>query len=71
MSGNIYLVLIDAHSKLVGAFCTAVIAELRPLPETVVTDNGTCFLSAEFEEFLTAPYHPIPHRMAWPRELSR
>ena len=47
------LVLIDTHSE---AFCTptatsaAVIEELRPLfakfgiPETVVTDNGTCFV---------------------------
>ena len=37
------------------------------LPRTLVSDNGTCFTSQEFEDFLkansiqhikTAPYHP-------------
>ena len=55
-----YLVLIDAHSKWIEAFCTpsatssAVIEELRPLFaqfETIVTDNGTCFVSLEIENF--------------------
>ena len=80
-----YLVLIDAHSKWIEAFCTptatsaAVIEELRPLfakfgiPETVVTDNGTCFVIAEFENFLasnrirhitSAPYHTATNRLA-------
>ncbi len=80
-----YLVLIDAHSKWVEAFCTpsstssAVIEELRPLfakfglPETIVTDNGTCFVSEEFEGFLayngihhvtSAPYHPASNGLA-------
>ena len=83
--GKMYLVLIDAHSKWIEAFCTptatsaAVIEELRPLfakfgiPETVVTDNGTCFVSAEFENFLasngirhitSAPYHPATNGLA-------
>ena len=79
------LVLIDAHSKWIEAFCTQnatsndVIAKLRPLfatfgvPETIVSDNGTCFVSEEFEHFLiqngikhstTAPYHPASNGLA-------
>ncbi len=83
--GNMFLVLKDAHSKWIEAFCTpsatssAVIEELRPLfaqfglPETIVTDNGTCFVSAEMENFLatngirhvtSAPYHPASNGLA-------
>ena len=85
VQGKMYLVLIDAHSKWIEAFCTptatssAVIQELRTmfarfgLPETIVTDNGTCFVSAEFESFLegngikhvtSAPYHPASNGLA-------
>ena len=70
---------IDAHSKWIEAVCTsttssiAVIEELRTicakfgLPESIVIDNGPCFVSAEFKSFLesngikhttSAPYHP-------------
>jgi len=79
------LVLIDAHSKWIEAMVTptststVVIEELRDkfsqfgIPETIVTDNGTCFMSAEFELFLenngvkhltTAPYHPASNGLA-------
>ena len=85
VQGKMYLALIDAHSKWIEAFCTptatssAVIQELRTmfarfgLPETIVTDNGTCFVSAEFESFLegngikhvtSAPYHPASNGLA-------
>ena len=80
-----FLVLIDAHSKWIEVFCTSaatsavVIEELRSvfarfgLPETIVTDNGTSFISAEFEKFLrgngikhitSAPYHPATNGLA-------
>ena len=79
------LILIDAHSKWIEAICTpnatstAVIEELRTLftqfgiPETVVTDNSTCLVSAEIEAFFTnngikhitsAPYHPASNGLA-------
>jgi len=79
------LVLIDAHSKWIEVMVTpiststVVIEELRDkfsqfgIPETIVTDNGSCFTSAEFELFLekngvkhltTAPYHPASNGLA-------
>ena len=85
IQGKMILILINAHSKWIEAFCTststseAVIRELRAtfarfgLPETVVTDNGTCFVSSEFKAFLqsngiqqftSAPYHPATNGMA-------
>ena len=83
--GKMFLVLIDAHSKWIEAICTLsatsdmVIQELRTLfaqfglPETIVTDNGSCFVSEEFETFLkengimhitSAPYHPSTNGLA-------
>ena len=61
------------------ATSAAVIEELRVLfaqfgqPDTIVTDNGTCFVSAEFAAYLkkngikhitSAPYHPATNGMA-------
>ena len=58
---------------------SCVIEELRSLfaryglPEMVVTDNGTCFVSSEFKQFLhknrvrhttSAPYHPASNGLA-------
>ena len=80
-----FLIVIDTHSKWIEAFCTptatskAVIEELRTLfsrfglPETIVLDNGTCFVSIEFEAFLksngichhtSAPYQPASNGLA-------
>ena len=85
LKGKMYLVIVDAHSKWIEAICTpsatsaAVIEELNVLfaqfglPDTIVTDNGTCFVSAEFSAFLkrngikqitSAPYHPATNGMA-------
>ena len=80
-----FLVIPDAHMKwleatpLCGATSQLTIQQLRTifarfgLPDTVVTDNGTCFVSSEFEKFLsengihhrkTAPYHPASNGLA-------
>ena len=76
--GKMYLVLIDAYSKWIEAKVVSTatsaatiehltsIFSVHELPEVLVTDNGTCFTSTEFQEFTkqngirhirTAPYH--------------
>ncbi|XP_042613167.1 uncharacterized protein K02A2.6-like [Cyprinus carpio] len=76
--GKMFLILIDAHSKWIDGYpvnsatSAATIECLRTsfsnhgLPELIVSDNATCFVSAEFKEFLkkngvrhvtSAPYH--------------
>ncbi len=82
---RMFLVIIDAHSKWIESFptknatSTVVIDCLRSLfarfgiPNTVVSDNGTCFVSSEFEAYLksngikhntSAPYHPASNGLA-------
>ena len=82
---QMFLVLIDSYSKwievlpLTSTTSTALIQKIRPqlaqfgLPTTVVTDNGTQFVSEEFEQFLknnvirhitSAPYHPATNGLA-------
>ena len=77
--GKMFLLIIDAHSKWMDIHCvnsatsSMTIEKLRTtfashgLPEIVVTDNGSNFMSSEFKSFLqkngirhitSAPYHP-------------
>ena len=71
--GKNILVIVDAHSKWIEAVCTpstsstSVIEVLSTLfsqfgvPEMVVTDNGTGFVSSEFEEFSVLMESNTPH----------
>ena len=83
--GYMLLVIVDSYSKwlevipMKTATSQATIAKLQKvfadhgLPEHIVTDNGTNFVSAEFETFLkrngvkhttTAPGHPATNGLA-------
>ena len=77
--GRMFLILVDAHTKWIGIHITnsptslVTIKKMQStfvmlgLPEVLVTDNGTAFISAEFEHFCkcngilhvtSSPYHP-------------
>ena len=83
IENRMILVAVDAYSKWISAMVVrsstseVTIEQLRMLfaehglPETIVTDNGTCFTSAEFTQFMrqngiqhiTSPaYHPLLER---------
>ena len=83
--GNMFLVLVDAFSKWVEVHVVkkqtsaSTISKCRQsfaihgLPEVIVSDNGACFTSSEFKEFLkecgakhvtSAPYHPATNGLA-------
>ena len=85
MDGKMFLIVIDSHSKWIEVFAmssatsAATVRYLRQLiaqfgiPETIVSDNGTQFVAAEFKEFYqrngirhaqTAPYHAALNRLA-------
>ena len=61
-----------ATSKITIQHLRTVFAQFG-IPDSIVTDNGTCFTSSEFEMFLTnngivhkksAPYHPSTNGLA-------
>ena len=73
------LIIVDAHSKFIDAHIVSsattsvTLTKIRQtlsftgLPHTIVSDNGSCFTSDEFEQFCRAngikhvrcsPYHP-------------
>ena len=85
IENRMILVAVDAYSKWISAMVVrsstseVTIEQLRMLfaehglPETIVTDNGTCFTSAEFTQFMrqngiqhiTSPaYHPSSNGLA-------
>ncbi|CAH8566936.1 unnamed protein product [Dicrocoelium dendriticum] len=85
MNDVFFLLLIDARSKWIDVYTVAhpttetTISKMRSsfvifgIPETLCTDNGSCFTSKEFEIFMnsngvqhvrTAPYHPASNGLA-------
>ena len=85
IEGKMLLIIVDSHSKWIEAFTmknatsSATIRYLRQVfaqfgvPESIVSDNGTQFVTSEFKEFCqmnsirhiqTAPYHPSSNGMA-------
>ncbi|CAM4597728.1 unnamed protein product [Leuciscus chuanchicus] len=82
---KIFLVIVDAHSKWIDVYPASTatsqvtIEKLRQcfsihgLPQTLESDNGTCFTSQEFQAFLkqngiqhitSAPFHPASNGLA-------
>ena len=83
--GKMFLIIVDAHSKWIDVHPTSsstseiTIEKLRityanlGLPHQIVTDNGSCFTSTEFQNFttanvikhiFTAPYHASSNGLA-------
>ena len=83
--GKMFLLVVDAHSKWLdvhvtkGSTTRETVEKLRHsfavhgVPRVIVSDNGTCFTSNEFQEFCrknnvkhvtSAPYHPATNGLA-------
>lgn len=83
--GRMFLIIIDAHSKWLEVYPTngnssqTTIEKLRQcfaaqgLPQILVSDNGSCFTSSEFCQFMaqngiqhitSAPFHPSSNGLA-------
>ena len=85
VNGNMLFIIVDSHTKWIDAHvtsgCTSTITinKLREsfsthgIPDTIVSDNTTCFVRSEFQEFCkhsgirhitSAPHHPSTNGMA-------
>ena len=85
IKGKMFLIVVDAHSKWLdvcpssSSTSAQTVDILRTLfachglPETIVSDNGPCFTSEEFDKFCkvngichvrSAPYHPASNGLA-------
>ncbi|XP_048247554.1 uncharacterized protein K02A2.6-like [Haliotis rufescens] len=85
LQGQMFLIIVDSHSKWMDVFpvnsattsatleCLRRTFSIHGLPETIVSDNGTCFTSDEFAIFIkrngiqhicTSPYHPASNGLA-------
>ena len=85
IGGKMLLIIVDSHTKWIDAYVTSgststiTINRLREsfsthgIPDTIVSDNGTCFVSSEFQEFCkhsgirhitSAPHHPSTNGLA-------
>ena len=78
--GEMFLVVVDAHSKWIDVLPVQsatyniltiekmrVVFAVHGLPRKIDTDNGSVFTSAEFTEFVdvrTSPYHPSSNGLA-------
>ena len=86
------LIVVDAYSKWINAYITTgstsaiTIRKLREafaehgIPDVVVSDNATCFIAEEFQDFLlqngvvhvcSAPHHPSTNGLAECKQLKK
>ena len=67
VNGKMLFIIVDSHTKWVESFST------HGIPDTIVSDNATCFISSEFQGFckhsgirhiIYAPHHPSSNGLA-------